>query len=357
MSVLPALTALPPVRDVPSYASHAQARLDPAAWSYLEAAAGNGRARWANREAWDAIALWPRVLRPLAGLDLAVDLLGRRWPSPLFVAPMALQKLVHADGELATALAASAQGAGLVLSTQTSVPMQAITQAVHGDAQRGPLWFQLYMQDSRSATLRLLRQAEAAGFEAVVFTVDASLRAPHGALRLPPDVAAVHLPPQVQHDSAGLLAAAPTWDDIAWLQAETTLPVLLKGVLHPEDAREAARSGVQGLIVSNHGGRNLDSAVATAVALPAIADAVGRSLPLLVDGGIQRGTDVLKALALGASAVLIGRPVLHGLAAAGAAGAAHVLRLLRDELCIAMAQCGVRTPAQATRELIAPAGS
>jgi 4-hydroxymandelate oxidase len=355
VSTGPALAALPPARDVPAYAGFARARLDANAWAWLEAAAGDGRARRANREAWDAIALWPRVLRPLVGLDLSVELLGRRWPTPLLVAPMALHRLLDPDGELATALAASAQGAGLVLSAQTSVPLQHVAQAVRGDAQRGPLWFQLYLQPDRGAMLELLRQVEAAGFEAVVLTVDAALRAPHGDFTLPPGVASVHLPPQTTTDAAALLAAAPTWDDVAWLRSTTALPILLKGVLHPADAREAVRAGVQGLIVSNHGGRNLDAAVATALALPAIADAVGGALPLLVDGGLQRGTDVLKALALGASAVVVGRPVLHGLAAAGAAGAAHVLRLLRDELAIALAQCGLRTPAEASRDLIRPA--
>ncbi|TWO72666.1 alpha-hydroxy-acid oxidizing protein [Caenimonas sedimenti] len=354
MSLVPTLTELPPARSAAAYATHAQARLDANAWNYVEASAGDGRTRQANRDAWDAMTLWPRVLQPLGGLDLTVELLGRTWPTPLLVAPMALQKLVHADGELATVLAAAAQGVGMVLSTQTSMPMQQVSQAVRDDVTRGPLWFQLYMQGGRAATLRLVRQAEAAGYEAIVLTVDASFRAPHAAFRLPAGVAAVHLPPPAHHDAGGLLAAAPTWDDVAWLLSETTLPLLLKGVLHPEDAREAVRSGVQGLIVSNHGGRNLDTAIASATALRAVADAVGGTLPLLVDGGLQRGTDVLKALALGASAVLIGRPVLHGLGTAGAAGAAHVLRLLRDELAIAMAQCGIRRPAAASRGLLAP---
>jgi 4-hydroxymandelate oxidase len=173
-------------------------------------------------------------------------------------------------------------------------------------------------------------------------------------LRLPPGIAAVNLPAAERSPSSleGWLAQAPTWDDVQWLRTQTRLPVLLKGILHPEDAREAARQGVAGAIVSNHGGRVLDGAAATATALPAIADAVGSTLPVLVDGGITRGTDVLRALALGARAVLVGRPVLWGLATAGAAGAAHVLRLLHDELELAMAQCGIASLDQAGRSLL-----
>jgi 4-hydroxymandelate oxidase len=211
------------------------------------------------------------------------------------------------------------------------------------------MWHQLYFLNSRAATLEQVRRAEAAGFEALVLTVDASARAsrvggPAGTGAAPEAMSLREL-----------LQQAPTWDDVAWLQAHTRLPLLLKGILHPQDAREAARLRVGGLIVSNHGGRTLDTAPATAVALPRIAESVGDALPVLVDGGIRHGTDVLKALALGARAVLIGRPVIHGLALAGAMGVAHVLRLLSDELELAMAQCGVRRPGDASRELLHPA--
>jgi len=215
-----------------------------------------------------------------------------------------------------------------------------------------------------------VQRAEAAGYEALVLTVDAPTsgardRERRAGFRLPPGVRAVNLdglpPPPVvtlgPGQSAlfdGLLRHAPTWDDVAWLQAQTRLPILLKGVLHEDDARQAARLGLGGVIVSNHGGRTLDTAPATAQVLPRIVDALAGGMPVLVDGGIRRGTDVLKAVALGANAVLLGRPYIHGLANAGAMGVAHVLRLLRDELEIAMALCGCSRLDQATRNLLYP---
>jgi 4-hydroxymandelate oxidase len=346
----PAIERIPDgIRGLADYEALARERMDPQAWAYFSACAGNGITARANAAAWEALSLWPRVLRPLADLDVRTVLFGRAWPSPLLVAPMALQQLAHPDGELATALAAAAQGVGLVLSAQSSVPPETVIQAVRGDAGRGPMWHQLYFLNSRAATLEQVRRAEAAGFEALVLTVDASARAsrvggPAGTGAAPEAMSLREL-----------LQQAPTWDDVAWLQAHTRLPLLLKGILHPQDAREAARLRVGGLIVSNHGGRTLDTAPATAVALPRIAESVGDALPVLVDGGIRHGTDVLKALALGARAVLIGRPVIHGLALAGAMGVAHVLRLLSDELELAMAQCGVRRPGDASRELLHPA--
>lgn len=347
MSGVPHLQQVPAdIRAPADYEAHARAALDPAAWAYFHAHAGDGQAARANRAAWDALALWPRMLRPLADLATGIDLFGQAWPCPLLVAPMALQHLAHRDAELATALAAAAQGVGMVLSAQSSVPLEVLAQTVGGDAGRGPLWYQLYFAEGRAGTLEQVRRAEAAGFEALVLTVDASARASRDG---PAGGAAASTLTLQQ-----LLAQAPSWDDVAWLKANTELPLLLKGVLHPLDAREAAGLEVDGLIVSNHGGRVLDAAPATAQALPRIADAVGDALPLLVDGGIQRGTDVVKALALGARAVLVGRPVLYGLATAGAAGAAHVLRLLRDEFELALAQCGLRHPGEAVRELVAP---
>ncbi|NML46050.1 alpha-hydroxy-acid oxidizing protein [Ramlibacter sp. G-1-2-2] len=342
------LQAIPEgIRCLADYEPHAREKLAPAAWDYFMAAAGDGLSARANRAAWDALQLWPRVLRPLAGLSTEIELLGRRWPTPLLAAPMALQQLAHSDAELALGLAAAVQGAGLVLSMQSSLPMEVVARAVVSESGRGPLWYQLYLLESRQATLERVRRAEAAGFEALVLTVDASVRAPHPAVQaVPAD------PGPAPASLPDLLARAPTWDDVAWLQGETKLPLLLKGVLNPLDARDAARLGLAGLVVSNHGGRTLDGLPPTAVALPRIADAVGDALPLLVDGGIHRGTDVLKALALGARAVLVGRPLLHALATAGAAGAAHALRLLRDELTIALAQCGLRSPAEAGRELL-----
>lgn len=335
MSGIPTIEPLPgDVRCARDYAAHARARWSEQAWAYFEDVAGDGLTRQSNRAAWDQLAFVPRVLRGAASADTRIELLGRTWPSPLLVAPMALQQLAHPDGELGTALAAAAQGTGMVLAMQSSVALETIAAAMRDDRGRGPLWFQLYVLQDRGATLDLVRRAEHAGYEALVLTVDAAIRAARP-LALPSHIRAVHLQEGASFDPS------VSWDDVAWLQSRTQLPVLLKGVLHSEDARQAARMQLAGVIVSNHGGRVLDGAAATAPALRRIADAIGGELPLLVDGGIASGADVLKALALGAHAVLAGRPVLHGLGAAGVAGAAHVLRLLRDELQLALAQCGL----------------
>jgi 4-hydroxymandelate oxidase len=343
------------VRCAGDYEEHARALLTSDARDYFSAHAGDGVTAQANRSAWNQWTLLPRVLRSVRHVDTRVDLLGTALPWPVLVAPMALQRLAHADGERATAVAASALGAGMVLSCQASVTIESAAAAFAPGTDRGPFWLQLYLLQDRGATLDLVRRAEQAGCQALVLTVDAAVRAGRP-LRLPADIAMVNLPDEGPGPASleGRLALAPTWDDVAWLRGETRLPVFLKGVLHPADAQEAARQGAGGIIVSNHGGRVLDGAAATAAALPAIVDAVGGAVPVLVDGGLQRGTDILKALALGARAVLVGRPVLWGLATAGAAGVAHVLRLLRDELELAMAQCGAGSVAQLDRGLLLP---
>ena len=369
MTTIPTLQQLPP--DVVTLADHealAGEHLDDNAWAYFSGGAADEITMRSNRAAWDQLPLHPRVLRPLAGGHTRTELLGRTLAHPILLAPVAFQRMAHPDGELATAYAAAALGAGLVLSTQASVSLEAVAQAVLPDRGRGPLWFQLYLQHDRGFTQALVQRAEAAGYEALVLTVDAPTsgvrdRERRAGFRLPPGVgpvnlaglqapAAAELRPGQSALFDGLLHQAPTWDDIAWLQSITRLPVLLKGVLHPADARQAVAAGTAGLIVSNHGGRTLDTAPATASALPRVVQAVGGALPVMVDGGIRRGTDVLKAMALGASAVLVGRPAIWGLANAGAAGVAHVLRLLRDELEIAMALTGCATLADASQALL-----
>ncbi len=365
----PALQQVPAhIVSLDDHEHHARTLLDDNAWAYFAGGAADEITLRANRSAWDALPLWPRVLRPLVGGHTRVELLGRTLAHPVLLAPVAFQRMAHGDGELATAYAAAALGAGLVLSTQATLPLEAIAKATLGDAGRGPLWFQLYLQHDRGFTRELVQRAEAAGYEALVLTVDAPSsgardRERRAGFRLPPGIAAVNLeqmpsPPRVDLQPGqsamfdALLQQAPTWDDVAWLQSITRLPVLLKGVLHPSDARQALGLQVAGLVVSNHGGRTLDTAPATAAALPRIVQAVQGGMPVLVDGGIRRGTDVLKAVALGASAVLVGRPIVWGLANAGAAGVAHVIRLLRDELEIAMALTGCKTLADATPQLL-----
>jgi 4-hydroxymandelate oxidase len=341
----------------------ARAQLDDRAWAYFSGGAADEITQRENRAAWDALRLLPRVLQPLQQTGPGIELLGRHWPHPVLMAPMAYQQLAHPDGEAAAALACAAQGAGYVLSTQASQRLEDVAALVRDEPGRGPLWFQLYPQADRALTHELMQRAQAAGFEAIVLTVDAPVtgvrdRERRAGFGLPPGVRAVNLPPAADSaESAGAAAsdwrtAAPTWADVQGLLASAPLPLLIKGVLHPEDARQAARLGVAGLIVSNHGGRTLDTAVATALALPRIADALQGDLPLLVDGGIRRGTDVLKALALGASAVLVGRPLLMALAAGGAQGVALALRLLQDELLMALALTGCAAPAAATRRLL-----
>lgn len=370
---LPALQSV--AADIVCLADHerrAAEVLDANAWAYFSGGAGDERCLQANRSAWDSLALWPRVLRPLAQGHTRISLLGREYAHPLLVAPMAFQRLAHADGELASAYAAAALGAGFTLSTQASLPLELPAQAVLGTAGRGPLWFQLYLQHDRGFTRELVQRVERAGYEALVLTVDAPVsgvrdRERRAGFHLPAGISAVNLqglgaaPAAAPGEfalCAGVLRHAPTWDDLAWLQAQTRLPVLIKGILHPQDALQAARLQAAGIIVSNHGGRTLDSAPATALALPRIVQALqagpdnAAALPVIVDGGIRRGTDVLKAMALGASAVMVGRPIVWGLANAGAAGVAHVLRLLRDELEIAMALTGCATLAEATPALL-----
>lgn len=374
MTRVPEVESLPPgIVNLADHEAQARTRLDAQAWAYFSGGAADELTLRANRAAWDRLELWPRVLRPLAGGHTRVELLGRTLAHPILLAPLAFQKLAHADGELASAHAAAALGAGLVLSTQSSVPMEDVARAMQSEPGRGPLWFQLYMQHDRGHTLELVQRAERAGYEALVLTVDAPSsgardRERRADFRLPPQVRAVHLdtlpplgPRSLQAGQSALfdalLAQAPTWDDVSWLQSRTRLPLLLKGVLHPLDARQALGLQVAGLVVSNHGGRTLDTTPSTATALPRIVQEVGGRMAVLVDGGIRRGTDVLKAMALGADAVLLGRPYLYGLANAGAVGVAHVLRLLRDELEIAMALTGCRTLDQASPALLGNEGA
>jgi 4-hydroxymandelate oxidase len=365
------VTAPEPAQPVnlADYADRAAQVMDDNARAYIDGGAGDETTLRDNLAAWSGLRLCPRVLRDLAGGHTRVDLLGRTLDHPLLLAPVAYQRLVHPDGEAATALAAAAQGAGLVLSAQSSVPLERVAGLVRDDAGRGPLWFQLVLPHDRGFARDLLARVEAAGFEALVLTVDAPVngvrdRERRARFTLPPGVRAVNLdglapPPTVGAGSvfAQWMAQAATWADVDWLLQQTRLPVLLKGVLHADDARRAVAQGAAGVIVSNHGGRTLDGALATADALPPVVQAVAGQVPVLVDGGIRRGVDVLRACALGARAVLIGRPQVHALAVGGPHGVAHLLRLLRDELEVAMALCGCATLAQAGSALCLPARS
>lgn len=343
-----------PIVNLHDYEHAAQVALSVAAWAYFSGGAADEITLNHNMAAWQNLRLSPRLLQDLRGGHTRCRLLGREWPMPLLVAPMAYQRWAHPDGESGMALAAAAQGCGLVLSHQTSTPLQEVAALTEHEPARGPLWFQLYWLADRGALRELLAQSEAAGFEALVLTVDAPVHGVrdrerrHG-MPLPEGVKAAHWPTSDPKNKpstglcGGLADAAPTWADVQWLMGQTRLPVMLKGITHPQDAVQAVELGAAGVIVSNHGGRVLDTLPATAELLPRIVQAVRQHHPqalVLVDGGIRRGTDLFKALALGADAALIGRPALYGLAHAGARGAAHVLRLMRDELEATMALTG-----------------
>lgn len=371
-SAVPKVAAIPAgVVTLADHENHARKVLDDNAQAYFCGGAGDELTMHTNSYAWSTLKLQPRVLQPMAGGHTRIQLLGKTLAHPILLAPVAYQRMAHPDGEVATAHAAAALGAGMVLSTQASTSLESVASIVlnpGNSATRGPLWFQLYMLHRRGFTKDLVQRAEAAGYEALVVTVDAPTqgyrdRERRANFKLPMGVSAVNLAglqdaqaAALQHGQSalfdGLLSAAPTWADIDWLQSITRLPIILKGILHEDDARQAADMGLAGVVVSNHGGRTLDTAVATADVLPHIAQKLAGDLPILVDGGIRRGTDVLKAIALGATAVMVGRPYVYGLANAGAVGVAHVLRLLRDELEVAMALTGCATLAQVSAKAI-----
>lgn len=345
------------------YERLAESVIEPKAWAYFSGGGADEITQRWNREQFDRLTLTPRVLRGGPGCHTRLKLFGRDVAHPIVVAPLAHQKMAHADGEIATARGAGAQDAQMVFSLQASVAMEEAAKV-------SPTcrWFQLYFQPLREATLQLVRRAEAAGYDLLMVTVDAPVNGvrnrEHRAgfewstgeipenLRGLPEAPARDLR---EGDSTVFdlyIANAPTWDDVAWLRSVTKLPIVLKGILSPDDAEQAIALGVDGIGVSNHGGRTLDTLPATIDALPEIAGVVDGRVPLLLDGGIRRGTDVLKALALGASAVMVGRPVIYGLSVNGALGVSHVLRLLRDEFEIAMALTGCRTIADIGPHLI-----
>jgi len=296
--------------------------------------------RW-NREAYDRLALQPRVLADVSAVDTRVKLLGLDLPHPILLAPGAYQKLLHKTGEVATARGAGRAEAVFVVSSNATVSIEEIARVA-----TAPLWLQLYAQSEPDRNREIIERAQAAGCRALVVTVDTPVIGPRNRERRSGFMLPKHLNlpmnPQNQEErqQGSHRRVSLTWKDIENFRALSKIPVLLKGILHPEDADLAVQRGADGVIVSNHGGRNLDTAPATIDVLPAIADKVAGRIPVLVDGGIRRGTDVAKALANGAAGVLIGRPYLYGLAAAGADGVADVVRLLRTELEMAMALMG-----------------
>lgn len=325
----------------------AYARLPPRAVNYIAGAAGDGRTMRGNRDAFGRWVFCPRLLVDVSQRDLSTTVLGHRIDFPVMVAPSSLHALSHPDGELATARAAGSAGTVMVASTGSSHPMESIAAAA-----TGPLWFQLYWLHDWALTRELVQRACAAGFKALCLTIDSPVAAwRENELRLPLTPEDLRL-----GNITGVQATASdlTWDALSRLRSICPLPLVLKGILAAEDARLAVEHGADAIIVSNHGGRQVDDTVATLDALPAVIEAVDGRLEVYVDGGVRRGTDVLKALALGARATLIGRPALWGLAVDGQAGVARVLSILRSELEAAMGNLGTPTTVRITRDILLP---
>lgn len=338
----------PDIQCAQDYEAGAAQRIAAPTFAYIAGGSGDDRTLRANRAAFDNWAAVPRILRDMTGAETKVCLPGGSLQHPILLAPVALQQLVHADAEAATARGAAAVDACLVTSTLSSLTLEDIARAGNG-----PRWFQLYLQPTRAATLELLRRAQQAGYGALVVTLDAALQQPSrsalaGGFRMPSWIHPGNLMPPAAAPPAGagvfdtFTRNAVSRDDLAWLLRTTSLPVWIKGVLHADDARALQAMGVAGIVVSNHGGRSLDGVPASLDRLPGIRDAVGDEFPVLCDGGIRSGSDVFKAIALGADAVLVGRLQVYALAVAGALGVAHMVRLLHEELALQMAMTGCR---------------
>jgi isopentenyl diphosphate isomerase/L-lactate dehydrogenase-like FMN-dependent dehydrogenase len=351
----------------------AERRLGPGPVGYVAGSAGDGGTARANRAALDRHRIVPRMLRDVAERDLSVEVLGRRLPAPLALAPVGVLSVMHPDAESAAARAAAAVGVPFTLSSASSTPLEAVAEA-SGDGER---WFQLYWPKDREVARSFLGRAKAAGFTALFVTLDTPLLSWR-----PRDLDQAYLPflhgvgtanyftdpaftaglakPVHEDPNAAVLHfvdmfADPgkTWPDLAFLRENWDGPIVLKGVLHPDDARLAADAGMDGVVVSNHGGRQVAGAIAAADALPAVADAVGDRIAVLFDSGIRTGDDIVKALALGAEAVLVGRPYVYGLGLDGRPGVEHVLRCVLAELDLTMALSGHATVRTLTREILA----
>ena len=346
------------------YEDAAKALLPPMVFDYVAGGSGDEQTLRDNRAAFDRWRFVPRMLRGIRETSTTTTVLGQEIASPVIVAPTGLHRIAHPDGELATARAARDAGTIYTMSTAATIPMEEVAP------EAGQWWFQLYVFSDREITRDLVLRAAAAGASALVVTVDVPLLGRREAdernrFTLPDGVMMANLQrPEYQIFPPGEVGSglpryisavwepALSWDDLDWLASLTPLPVIPKGILHPDDAVLAFEHGAAAVIVSNHGGRQLDSAIAALDALPAVVEAAGDRGEILVDGGVRRGTDVLKALALGARAVLIGRPISWGLAVAGEAGIRHVLELLRAEIALDLMLCGLASPADVGRELV-----
>ncbi|TDC53054.1 alpha-hydroxy-acid oxidizing protein [Actinomadura sp. KC345] len=366
--VLPALPT-----DLTKLEGLAERSLSAQAFGYVAGSAGTEATARANREAFDRWRIVPRMLRDVAHRDLSVDVLGTAMPSPVLLAPIGVQSIFHPDGELAVARAAEAEGVPMVLSTASSYTIEDVAES-NGD---GPRWYQLYWPKDRDLAASFMERAKAAGYTALVVTLDTFTLAWR-----PRDLDQAYLPflrgigvanyftdPVFQKAIGGPVTGANrdtailhwvanfgnpslTWDDLIFLRDHWDGPIALKGIQHPDDARQAVDAGMDAVIVSNHGGRQVDGAVASLDALATVVDAVRDQATVLFDSGIRTGSDIVKALALGAKAVLVARPYAYGLALAGQAGVQHVLRCLQAELELTMALAGAARPDDLTLETL-----
>ncbi|MVF14728.1 alpha-hydroxy-acid oxidizing protein [Ketobacter sp. MCCC 1A13808] len=354
-TVRSALTSIPEsITCTEDYELIAREFIEPSIYAHIAGGSGRETTLKSNLEAYQNVRLMNRVLVDFTTATTRTRILNQEFRHPLLLGPVAFQKLVHPDGELASARAADALESGMISSTLSSYSLEEIATETSGHK-----WFQLYFQPGKADTLDLVRRAERSGYDTLVVTLDVPVRsgnrrAQAAGFVMPAHVQAVNLkhhsiPPQVSLNPdqsvifQGIMSEAPTWSDLQWLIEETTLPVVVKGILNPMDACQAIACGASGVIVSNHGGRALDGVPSTLESLPAIREALGDGVAVLLDGGIRSGSDVFKAIALGADAVLIGRLPIYALAVAGAIGVAHLLRLFRDELELCMALTGCTT--------------
>lgn len=343
----------------------ARERLSTMAYDYFAGGANDEISLRENRAAYDRIRLRYRVLRDVSHRELSTRILGETVSMPVLVAPTAFHGLAHPEAEVATARAVGAAGTILVLSTLSNASIEDVAKAASG-----PIWFQLYIYKDRGATVDLIRRVETARFSALLLTVDAPVlgrreRDVRNRFHLPPSLSAKNLSaagmadiPQSAESALAayfesLLDPSLSWRDLEWLRNVTRLPIVVKGIVRGDDALRAVECGASGLVVSNHGGRQLDTAPAAIDVLPGVVEAVERRTEVLVDGGIRRGTDVVKAIARGARAVMVGRPILWGLAVQGEAGVLRVLEMLRAEVDTAMALCGCPSIGDIDRELLA----
>ena len=347
------MTDSPGPITVADFEALARGRVEPAAWDYYAGGAGEELTLRDNRDAWNRLRLRPRVLVDVSKRDLSTSALGLPLPHPIILAPTAAHQLAHPDAERATARGAAAAGALMTLSTISSLPMEEVAAAAPG----APRWFQLYPPEERADVQALVDRAVAASYAAIVVTVD--LPVPGNRERDHRNrfevILGAHLPPEEPTGDTGLvLLPTMDWALLDWLRSICPIPMIAKGILRADDALRAIDAGCDGVWVSNHGGRQLDTAITSAEALSEIEAAVGERALLVADGGVRRGIDVLKALALGADLVAVGRPILWGLAVDGSDGVQRVLEILREELSRSMALAGCPTIEEITPDLLSP---